>query len=78
MTKAFTCLHILPFDINHTTAVAELEASNNIHNGEGKEQVLFSRFLWFVKTVTLVHVITLIYFVAFLDYALVVIVRILA
>lgn len=43
MTKAFPRLHILHFDINHTTAAAGWEASNNINNGEGKEQMLFSK-----------------------------------
>lgn len=43
MTKAFPRLHILYFDINHTTAAAGWEASNNINNGEGKKHMLLSK-----------------------------------
>lgn len=43
MTIAFPRLHILHFNINHNTAAAGWEASNIINNGEGKEQMLFSK-----------------------------------
>lgn len=43
MTIAFPRLHILHLNINHNTAAAGWEASNIINNGEGKEQMLFSK-----------------------------------
>lgn len=43
MTIAFPRLHILHFDINLNTAAAGWEASNISNNGEGKEQMPFSK-----------------------------------
>lgn len=45
MTIAFPRLHILHFDINLNTAAAGWEASNISNNGEGKEQMPFSKGL---------------------------------